>query len=71
MDYLAYQEECDYQLNAHYDYITEAYGGDAECLATLEAEQAYYDEINREAAMDAMEARGGPDYRFDTNPIPF
>ena len=59
MDYLAYQEECDYEINAQYDYISEAYGGDVESQATLDAEQAYYDEINREAAIDAMEARGG------------
>tara|TARA_A100001037_G_C14529316_1_gene362315 strand:+ start:42 stop:257 length:216 start_codon:yes stop_codon:yes gene_type:complete len=71
MDYAAYQEECDYQLNAQYDYVSEAYGGDVECLATLEAEEEYYAYLNLDAAMDAMEARGGPDYKFNKNPIPF
>ncbi|MAK31358.1 hypothetical protein [Acinetobacter sp.] len=71
MDYLAYQEECDYQLNAQYDYVSEAYGGDVESLATLEAEAEYRAYENLVAAMDAMEARGGPDYQFNKNPIPW
>ena len=71
MDYAAYQEECDYPLNAQYDYVSEAYGGDVESQATLDAEQEYYNYLNLVAAMDAMEARGGPDYQFNTNPIPF
>jgi hypothetical protein len=71
MDYTAYQEECDYQLNAHYDYVSEAFGGDVESQATLDAEAEYYDYLNLDAAMDAMEARGGPAYHFDTDPIPF
>jgi len=48
----------------YYDYASENYGG-------LEAEQEYYAYLSRDAAMDAMEARGGPDYQFNKNPIPF
>ena len=68
MDNFAHQEECDWEQD---DYVSEAYGGDVESQAALDAEAEYYAYLSRDAAMDAMEARGGPDYQFNENPIPF
>lgn len=45
-----------------------------ETPAQLEAEARYYEELNRIVQQDAMEARGGPEYRFadpDFDEIPF
>lgn len=58
MDNYAYQADCDWEQ-------------DVESQAALDAEAEYYAYLSRDAAMDAMEARGGPDYQFNKNPIPF
>jgi hypothetical protein len=71
MNMYAIIEDMDYELNAQYDYIREAYAGDVESQASLDEEAAYYEEVNRQEAMDAMEARGGPAVYFFDDSIPF
>ena len=47
-------------------------GMDIEYPETLDAEAEDYAQLNRERSMDAMEARGGPEYRVaDTDDLPF
>jgi len=42
------QEDADYEFNARYDYIREAYAATArDCDAFAESDAAYYDEVNR------------------------
>lgn len=53
-------ENDDYEANAPYDYLREAFGGDAEDPATLEAEAEERAQEWSIQQQDAMEARGGP-----------
>lgn len=66
-----WQEHCDYEANARYDNLSEAYGATARDCADMAAEdEIYYGRIERELACDAMEARGGPLPFFDDE-LPF
>lgn len=63
MSYAQYLEDQEYEFNAPFDYVREAYAGMIEDPETIEAEQAYYEHLNQIAEQDAIEARGGPEYR--------
>lgn len=59
MFYDAFQEHCDYEMNARYDYISEAYAGTGETDEQLRYEQECY-EAEAEIEHAAMVAEYGP-----------
>ena len=60
MFYDTWREHCDYEDNARYDYIREAYGDLGDSPETVEAEERWWAAQEAVATQDAMEARGGP-----------
>lgn len=69
------EEDREYEANARYDYIREAFWGEVETAEQLEAERRWEIAEERIAHQDATEARGGPDpevWRFrDDEDLPF
>jgi hypothetical protein len=65
------QDEIAYQAmmaNSHYSSYEAMQG---ESLAMLEAEAEFYYQEGIKENLDAMEARGGPEYFFPSTDLPF
>jgi len=53
-------EDAEYEANARYDYIREAYAGEVESAASLAEEARFWAAEEAIAEQDAIEAHGGP-----------
>jgi 3-hydroxyacyl-CoA dehydrogenase len=60
----AYQEAMDYEENARFDYVHEAYAGMEEDPENLAAEQAMFESIENVRTQDEIEASGPTFNRF-------